>query len=217
MVRVVCPSCQSKLTAKDELIGQMRKCPKCGQPVKIGDAATAQPGDQAVGLAEAQASEEIHDATGPKLPLVVVPERLNRQFRYLICDKSKIAAMWENDGRGWMLKTTNGLISAARNPDKLPSQGDFKLIELHLEMTGDGLRLRGLLVFQLAHRWALTKLERGEDAILSAITGPGSLNREQKVAIRQQLGESLMREVWGGADRILEYLANADYHCHGTA
>jgi hypothetical protein len=217
MVRMVCPGCQSGLVAKDELIGQVRKCPKCGRPVKIVDPAAVAAAEPATEPIESPPSEEIHDATGPKLPLVAIPERLNRQYRYLICDKTKVIATWENDGRGWMLKSNKGLVSAARNTDKIPSQGDFKLVELHLELTGEGLRLEGLSVYQLAQRWALTKLERSEDGVLSTITGPGSLLREQKVAIRQHLGESMMREVWGSATQVLEYLANTDYHSHGPA
>ena len=35
MIRVTCPHCGSKLNAKDDLIGQMRKCPKCAQPLIV--------------------------------------------------------------------------------------------------------------------------------------------------------------------------------------
>ena len=35
MIRVVCPSCGSKLTAKDKHAGHTKPCPKCGQPIYI--------------------------------------------------------------------------------------------------------------------------------------------------------------------------------------
>jgi hypothetical protein len=136
--------------------------------------------------------------------------------RYLICDSSKVIAAWENNGHGWRIKTDHGFVSAARNRDKIPGEGDFKLVELRMARAGEDLRLRGMRIFQLARRWALTALARGDDSICKSITGAGSLLRAQKDSVRQHLGEQYMRALWGDATEVLDYLANDDYHSPGV-
>jgi len=156
--------------------------------------------------------------TGSKigLPHKDAPERLNRHNHYLICDKAKLVATWENNGRGWMLKTSSGMISALRNHEQLPSQGDFKLVELKLKATDDGLRLTGIHSYQLTQRWALTNLDKGDDKILGSITGSGFLNREQKGVVRGVIKDQFMRHVWEDAHHVLEYLMNSDFHSAGV-
>ena len=80
----------------------------------------------------------------------------------------------------------------------------------------EGKRLTGLGIYQLATRWALTVLDQGDDPIVGKIIGPGSLNRDQKNAVRQALRDQFMRQVWEGAAAVLEYLGNADYHSHNV-
>ena len=217
MIRITCPKCNSKLSAKIELAGQTRKCPKCGEKLTIPelgltpetaadfDHVLDDPGDQHV-----ETADEI------RLPDVEAPERLDRQNRYMICDKTKLVAAWKNDGHGWMLNQGHGMISASRNPDQLPSQGDFTLVELKLDMTDDGLRLHGLTAYHLAPRWSLTKLDKGDDLILSSVTGPGGLNKQQKGVVRQFIKDQFMRDVWEDAAEVLDYLANTDYHSAGV-
>jgi hypothetical protein len=220
MVRVICPECASKLNAKDELIGQTRNCPKCGQPVRIvaeidfdqialtGDSATAAEPDRSAteGVLEGGLELGLTRPEGPK--------RLNRESNYLICGRTQLVATWSNNGQGWMLKIDAGMVSARRNSNQLPSQGDFKLVELKLELTNDGKRLLGLRIYQLAPRWALPALARDDDQIVEKITGPGGLNREQKFVVRQALKDQFMRPVWEDAAAVLEYLGNTDYHSH---
>ena len=76
--------------------------------------------------------------------------------------------------------------------------------------------MSGLTSYQLATRWALTALDQGDDQIVGKITGLGSLNRDQKNAVRQALKDQFMRQVWEGAADVLEYLANTDYHSPGV-
>ena len=64
--------------------------------------------------------------------------RLDRRNHYVICDPERAVALWENNGKGWMLKTDAGLASATRNPEQLPSEGDFKLVELKFKACDDG-------------------------------------------------------------------------------
>ena len=148
MIRVTCPHCGSKLNAREELAGQTRKCPKCAQPVRVvADPAPAASDVILVAPADDAAPEP---ATEEGLPLPDLPTHLNRESHYLICDRTHLVATWQNDGRGWMLKTNAGLIPAKRNREKLPTQGDFKLVELKLSMTSEGRRLTGLTSYQVA-------------------------------------------------------------------
>jgi len=108
------------------------------------------------------------------------------------------------------------MVPASRSQVQLPSQGDFKLVELRLKSTDEGLRVTGLVSFQLALHWALNKLSKGDSQIISAITGLGSLNREQKNIVRSAMKEWFMYEIWKDAQNVLEYLDNTDYHSPGA-
>mgnify|MGYP005838841661 FL=1 len=214
MIRFLCPHCGSKLDAREEIAGQTRKCPKCRNPVTVpqpaGPSRAAEPskdGSPAVARPPAEV---------PIRPPPSHPTRLVAHNRYLICDRSGVFAAWEGGGQGWLLRTDHGYTPVARNADKLPPQGDFKLVELQMSVEHERPLLRALRVFQLAKRWALVSLIRGDDAVLKTITGPGGLNRDQKNAIRQYLGQRMMREIWGDNQTILEYLANPDYHSPGA-
>lgn len=207
MIRTTCPGCDSKLTAKDKLAGQTRKCPKCGAAVLI-----PAPDPEA----EPDLKGFIEGAGPTTLLALDVGSRLERTSRYLICDGDKVVAAWQDDGQDWMLKTTAGFISARRNRDLLPHRGDFKLVELSMTTTDAGPRLSGITTYQLAQSWALTTLDKGDHRILSMVIGVGSLNKHQKNAIRQAIRDQLMHPVWAEAKNVLDYLANTDYHSPGT-
>ena len=217
MIRVTCPGCKSKLSAKLELAGRARKCPKCGTAVTIPkQELTPDTAADFDNVLDDPGDTHVETPSKTKLPAFEAPERLDRQNRYLICDKTKLVATWKNDGNGWKLKTGFGMISAARNHEQLPAQGNFKMVELKIDMTDDGLRLRGLAVYQLAPRWELTKLDKGDDLIVSSISGAGWLNRDQKNVVRQFIKDQFMRQVWEDADEVLDYLGNTDYHSAGV-
>jgi hypothetical protein len=217
MIQFTCPSCRARLQAKPGLAGQVRKCPKCAQPVRIVADVAAQPemGD-AIPLDDALPDQTVLAATEEHLPTHRPPERLNRESHYLICDKTRLVAAWENNGNGWMLKSGPGFIPAKRNRDQIPTQGEFQLVELKFAMTPEGKRLAGIAIHRLAARWALSTLDQGDDPIVEKITGPGCLNRDQKAAIRLALKEQFMRPVWEKAAAVIEYLANADCHSSGV-
>ncbi|NQU21471.1 MAG: hypothetical protein HQ567_09320 [Candidatus Nealsonbacteria bacterium] len=219
MIPVLCGACGSKLNAKDELAGQTRKCPKCGKPVLIRPAEPAEepPADETVELDNPVADQHVHGASDTKLSAIEVPKRLDRSSHYLICDRSRVLAAWKSDGNGWLLHTNSGPLPASRNHDLLPTQGDFKLIQLKLGTSDAGHCLRGLVTYQLAQRWAMPKLERGDHQILAAVTGAGSLTRQQKDIVRQAIKDRFMYEVWKDADEVLEFLGNTDFHSPGTA
>ncbi len=219
MIRVECSSCGSKLNAKPELAGQTRKCPKCGSPVTIPEMSVESdaPAEAPVAMENAVSATVERSAASSNEGLGEhAPERLNRLHQYLICDRSRLIAKWENNGQGWLLKTNTGMLPAGRHQEKLPIEGDFRLVELKLEPTAAGHRLVGLASYKLARRYALINLARGEDTILKAVQGPSGLNREQKNVIRQALHEHYMAAVWQGADQVLEFLKNPDFHTPGV-
>jgi hypothetical protein len=211
MIRIVCPICQSKLNAKEELAGQSRKCPKCGNLLAIPHSSgSGNAVEEATPAVESQASR------AEPLPHLPVPERLVRTNRYLILDREKVFALWETSREGWQLKIPGGYINAARNPDKLPNLGEYVLVELIMHITDHGMRLRGLACYKLASHWALTTPSQGDHRILARIVGPGSLNRDQKSAVRDFLGKELMYEVLKDAQAVLDFLGNSDFHSHGA-
>ena len=222
MIRVICSHCQAPLNAKESLLGQTRNCPNCGQPVEIRDSS---PAPASGGTPSSLADTVLPPPAEEPAPAVVVSEglpfhhwieRLNRHYQYLICDRTRLIATWQNNGDGWMIKTHAGMISASRNAAQIPSQGDFKLIELKLESGDGGRRLAGLAAYQLAERYALLNLERGDDAILEKVVGQSGLRSEQKIAVRAYIRERFMPDVWSDAKAVSEFLANADYHSPGV-
>lgn len=218
MIRVVCPGCQSTLDAKDKLAGQSRKCPKCGQVIQIPS--LPEPAEQASDLPDA-ATEAVEQSVKVEvieegLPRPTGPTQLDRTNRYLICNRTSVFIVWSASS-GWMVKTNTGLVSAARNPQLLPSEGNFTMVELAMSRDDDGSRLRGLTCMKLAPRWALTALQQDDDnKILTKVKGPGSLNRDQKAAVLHFLREQFMPEVWENSQNVREFLTNSDFGSPGT-
>jgi len=211
MIELTCPSCEKKLRAKAELAGRMGKCPNCGQPIRV--AADAPEG---ILSDDARGEQQVRPANEQRLPTYHAPERLDREGHYLICDKTHLVAVWENNGSGWMLNTVIGQITVKRNRDKLPTNGAFQLIELKFSQTPEGKRLSGIACYRLGSRWALTVLDQGDDAIAEKVTGPGCLNGNQKNAVRTEIKKQFMRPVWEDSSAVLQYLANADHHSPGV-
>ncbi|HBO45910.1 MAG TPA: hypothetical protein DD670_18715 [Planctomycetaceae bacterium] len=221
MIRVRCPGCGSHLNAKKKLAGQTRKCPKCGSPVTIPD---VQP-DERKPATKPAARPAVRSTAEPTVIVYANPaetnltakprlDRLVRTNRYLICDKTMVVAMWRNDGRGWMVRGAGGFMSARRNSENLMPEGFFVLVELDMAETDEGIRLAAINSYQLSSRFAMTKLDKGDDDIVQAVTEPGCLNREQKFAVRQALQDQFMREVWRGSDEVVDYLSNFDFRSH---
>ncbi len=214
MLTVVCPSCQSKLRVREDFAGKAGKCPKCGAIIHVPQAAEPLPADSRRQPVAASPGADSNDA----FPDIEAADRLIRDYHYLILDRTGLVATWENNGQGWMIRSGTTFVRAIRNADKLPGQGDFKLVELQILHGEDGShRLRGLAVYQLAPRYALTRIERGEDALLQAIRGPGSLNKEQKSAVFTYIRQKLMRPIWEDHAELIDYLTNLDYHSPGIS
>ncbi len=187
------------------------KCPTCGGVVQVPAAAGTVP------LARpAAAAARVHDVEARQSLPMDAPARLDRQSHYLICGDTHLAASWQNNGRGWMLHTDFGLISATLNPEQLPSQGNFKLIELKLKMTAVGLSDRGPRRLPVGRPLGpdQPRSQRRPHPHRGGRPAPGWA--AQKDAVREAIHQQFMREVWEPSHKVMDYLANADYHSHGT-
>jgi hypothetical protein len=213
VINFACPNCGKKFHAKDQLAGRTAKCPNCAKSFQIPLVSEV---PDTIPLDDVKSGEHVIPVNEEHLASFDAPQRLDRESHYLICDKSRVAAMWESNGSGWVIRAGTGFIPAKRNRDKIPTSGDFQLTELKFAMTPEGKRLSGIISYQLASRWALTALDQGDDVILEKVTGLGCLNKDQKNAVRQTLKEQFMRPVWQDAVAVLDYLANADYRSHGV-
>jgi hypothetical protein len=214
MIRITCPGCGSKLNAKEKHAGKTKPCPKCGQPIYVlvpegvevlPSIPVDEPDPAQFGLIGAKQSLKSHFL-----------DRLNRHYRYWICNSTHIIATWAHDGKGWQLKTNAGMVSASRNREKIPCEGNFVLIELKMETIEEGMKLRGITTYKIPQRWALPTIAEGDDALCHKITGFGTLSREQKSVIRLALKEYFMYEIWEGATKVLEFLNSSDAHAHGV-
>jgi hypothetical protein len=221
MIRVVCPSCGSKLNAKDKHAGQTKPCPKCSQPIYVPVPEGVETLPSNVETLPSIPVEEPRSAQfgliGNKQRLQShVLEKLNRHYRYWICDSSHVLATWAYDGKGWQLKTNAGMVSASRNREKVPCEGNFVLVELKMETPAEGMKLKGITAYKLPQRWAIPAIAEGDDAICAKIAGYGTLSKEVKSVIRLALKEHFMYEIWEGATKVLEFLNSPDFHTHGV-
>ena len=178
MIRVVCPSCGSRLSAKDKHAGQTKPCPKCGQPIYV-------PVPEGVESLPPVPVEEPHPAqfglVGNKQRLQThVLERLNRHNRYWVCDSAHVIATWANDGKGWQLKTNAGMVSASRNREKVPCEGNFVLVELKMETPAEGMKLVGIGAYKLPLRWALPAIAESDDAICARSPGTARCRKKSR-------------------------------------
>ncbi|MHC4404548.1 MAG: hypothetical protein ACYTG0_33250 [Planctomycetota bacterium] len=214
MIRFACPTCGVKLSAKEKLAGQSRTCPKCGTTIEIPRQDALAEEDN--GLDDVVGDQRVIHEDEHDLPPVATPERLVHSNRYWICDKSRVVALWEGDARGWMLRAGAGLAPAKRSPEDIPTEGNFVMVELIMAATDEGHRLRGIRCHELPKRYALMALAQDEHKILSKVTGPGRLAKEQKAAVLTFLRDHLMRSTWEDAREVLGFLSNQDYHSPGV-
>lgn len=218
MIQFTCPHCRVRLKGKPELEGHVRKCPKCGKPVRIvADPTPVAPTDEfasegSIPIDDVVPGQQIILPGEGHLPVFHRPEKLNRESHYFICDKTQVVASWQHNGAGWMIKSASGFVPAKRNRDGLPNQGEFQLVELKFTVTPEGKRLSGIGSHQLASHWALTVLDQGDDEICEKIVGAGNLNRDQRAAVRLALREHFMRPIWEQSTEVLNYLGDANYH-----
>ena len=205
-IRVTCRNCQSKINARDDLLGQTRRCPKCQQPLLIQPdpvPASAVIVDDAPALAASAEPGTLDQAA-------LLPTRLNYDHKYFILAQDRVLATWEV-GQGWFLNVGTGFVPAKRNPASIPDQGTFAFVELVITRTDQGLRLTGLNMYKISARAALMSLTRTDDEVCSKIDGPEPLNRSQKACLITHIRKHFMFEFLSQAEAIMDYLSNNDW------
>lgn len=132
-----------------------------------------------------------------------LPAVLGKLNHYLICDHKEIVARWENDGRGWMIHLKDGFTRAATVENQIPQFGNFILIEVAVERRDDGLHLKAINVYQLRRQYALTKIAKGDDAVLETIVDYAELNNRQHTHVKNLVKSIFLPHMWGEMEAIL--------------
>ena len=131
------------------------------------------------------------------------PERLGALSHYLICDHKDVVARWQNDGKGWMIRLKDGFTRAATVSTEIPSFGKFILIEIGCERRGDGIHLSNISPYRLQPTYALTKLTKGDDTILTSILRRAPLNNAQKSHVRTLVKSKFLPHMWPVMDTLI--------------
>ncbi|MGL6195289.1 MAG: hypothetical protein ACRC2T_10765 [Thermoguttaceae bacterium] len=224
-IRVICKKCLSKINAKDELLGQVRRCPKCAEPLLIQPeqetaavpvpppvVKTAAPAQKQPIQAPKPVQDQqilVHNAAPTLGSVGNFPRKLNFLNKYFVLGPDRLLATWEN-GQGWSVNVGNGFLPAKRNPQAIPDQGTFALVELAVNETPEGHKLSGIRFYKVSGRGALMALTRNEDDILSKIDSAVPLLKMQKVALITHLRKQFMGDFLSHAEEIMEFLSNDD-------
>ena len=192
-ITVICRNCGSKLTAKEELVGQTRACPKCKQPVLVQAESEAVPITYSTpGITVVQDGPRL-GFTGQTIP--GVPETLEPRNRYYILNPDRIIAVWES-GPGWQINVGNGFAPAKANVDAIPDQGEFAFVALEMGTFDEGGGPKSISTFKIVQRGALTALYRDENEVLKMIDSVCELTKTQKdffaIFLRQQFMASTL-------------------------
>lgn len=241
LIVVRCHACNVGMKIKPEYAGKLRKCPKCGEIfiVPQEDGVTIAPSpeilekirQQTAAQTPAQSAQHPQDRpqetqtsspySAPSAEIVVPeeetirpvehPKRLDPQFRYVILNSERMIAYWQMS-TGWQISDGSRLVSAKRNAQLLPKQGDFRFIEMQFGDVDGEFRITKLRIFQLASQYSVSKIAGDEGEVLSTITRAAGLTRSQKGALLQGLKAHFMRGVWADSPAVYDYLFNEDFH-----
>ncbi len=138
-------------------------------------------------------------------------EKLNPEAVYLLLSPEKVIGLWKLT-TGWQVKGNHGLVPAKSNPQDIPATGKFTLVELLCQKTEQGKKLHKMSIFQLSGMNAAKRIAGEPYFILSAISGYATLVKAQKNEVLAALKDCFMREVWGQAEKIREFLIGFDVH-----
>ncbi|MBR5627360.1 MAG: hypothetical protein IKW74_07055 [Thermoguttaceae bacterium] len=208
-IRVICKNCNSKIDAKDELLNQVRRCPKCKNPLRI----VPEPVPQ-----EAESVKTVPvPPTAPTTPAEVrVPTdsdnglaipRIDTKNVYAVFSYDKLIAFWKK-GEGWMLNVGTGFSSVKKNQSQIPDQGTFVLVEGNVHLTDQGPRLVGIRFHSLEGMNVLHTLIQNESDILRKKGIPTSLNGTQKRLFLQYIRQHYFIDFTENATDIIEFLTN---------
>ena len=220
-IRVICKNCLSKIDAKDELLGQTRKCPKCQNPILIQPANAADTVSQTPKQEEKAAvsntettqqtnlSREISYNNLEGIAQVKALDTLDPHNKYFIFGYNQLIAYWEID-KGWQCNVGSGFVSAKRNKDQIPNEGNYVFVEMIIRQTETGKQFAGLKNFSINERWALSAISREEYEILEKIKEKGTLNKQQRLLLLAFIRNTYMPEFLLNAKNVYDYLIS-DY------
>ena len=203
MIRVICEKCQSQLDAKDELLGQVRKCPRCQNPVTI---VPVQEKDIPA-TPEIVSDIIINEVEGLKPGRF--PSELDFRNKYCICSNDSVVAIWEL-GKGWSYKAGQGFVNAAKNRDIIPEKGDYTLVEIVVRESDDAKRPCEVNAYRLNSRWALPEIASGNDAILAKIQSESQLSSNQKNFVLDYLKTVYMPDFLYQSKELIRFLRDDD-------
>lgn len=220
MILVTCSGCGKRLNVKDEYAGRKAKCPNCGAiiviPSPTPSPTTVSPpnGMATTGSENAGQNQQTGDGDfSGAIEAVKKPTKLDPAAIYVLLNGDKLVGVWKM-ATNWQVKTPGGMAPARANAQAIPTVGTFTLVELYAPSTDAGKKLKRLSIYKIGQSDAGRKITVEPQLILSAISAYGTLTKGQKTQILEVLKESFMRDVWGGADKIREFLTNFDAHSH---
>ena len=212
MIRVTCTDCGARLKLPDEIIGRKFRCPRC-KAVLTATIDLEGPDEDEV-ESDSESVDVSKDAAPTEEQGIVATPRLgkfNTSAVYFLVGAENLVGQWKLD-TGWQVKGTQGLLPAKANAQLIPASGKFLLIEALCEQTDQGKKLKKLTIYKLGPSDAAKRISGEPTAILALITGYGTLTKNQKNAVLAAIKNVFMREIWGGAEKIREFLLGFDSH-----
>ena len=132
-----------------------------------------------------------------------LPRNLGKINHYLVVDHKDVVARWENDGRGWMVHLKDGFTRASGVESQIPQFGNFILIEVGVERLADGLHLKNITPYQLRRQYSLSKIAKGDDAILETIIDYAILSDRQRKHVKELIKTKFLPHMWAEMEALL--------------
>jgi hypothetical protein len=132
-----------------------------------------------------------------------LPRNLGKINHYMVVDHKDVVARWENDGRGWMIHLKDGFTRAATVENQIPQFGNFILIEVGVERRADGLHLKNITPYQLRRQYSLSKIAKGDDAILETIIDYAILSDRQRKHVKDLIKTKFLPHMWAEMEALL--------------
>ena len=215
MIHLICTGCGVKLNLKDEFIGRKFRCPRCKTiltaPIDLEGSDDEQTPKADAGNASSDASSADVPASDQGIASIPRLGKFNPNAIYFLVGAENLVGQWKPDA-GWQVKGTQGLLPAKANAQLIPASGKFLLVELLCEQTQQGKKLKKLTIYKLGPSDAAKRIAGEPTAILALITGYGAMTKNQKNAVLAAIKNVFMREIWGGAEKIREFLLDFDSH-----
>ena len=216
MIRVTCTDCGARLKLPDEIIGRKFRCPRCkavltapidleGPDEDNDESPSEEPVSETDVSTEGAPAAEQGIASIPKLG------KFNPNAVYFLVGAENLVGQWKLEN-GWQVKGTQGLLPAKTNAQLIPASGKFILVEALCELTDQGKKLKKLTIYKLGPSDAAKRIAGEPAAVLALITGYGTMTKNQKNAVLAAIKNVFMREIWGGAEKIREFLLGFDSH-----